>query len=58
MQARFDYATYKSRERAELALEDMFATGDVFECEGPEIEKRRVLRNGDFVNRYFITLLA
>lgn len=33
------YATYKSRERAEAALEDMFAAGEVSPGEFPKIEK-------------------
>jgi len=40
MAYRYDYAAYRSMERAEAALEDMFATGDVFESERPMIEKR------------------
>jgi hypothetical protein len=47
-EARYEYARYKTRERAEMALENMFATGDVVEAERPEIERRG--------NRYVITL--
>lgn len=36
----YRYATYNSRAKAEEALEDMFATGDVFAAEGPEIVRR------------------
>lgn len=40
IEARFDYARYKTREGAESALEDMFAAGEVSEGEFPRIEKR------------------
>ena len=52
MEPRFDYAKYKSRERAELGLEDMFASGEVSEGERPKI----VRRNTENGVRYFITL--
>jgi predicted GH43/DUF377 family glycosyl hydrolase len=48
--SRFVYATFKTYERAAACLEDMFATGDVFACEDPRIERR-----GKF---YVITLPA
>jgi len=36
---RFLYAgPYKTRERAEMSLEDMYANGDVCESERPKIE--------------------
>ena len=34
------YASFHTREAAELALEDMFARGEVFECELDGIRKR------------------
>ncbi len=40
MTIRFDYGWYRTKERAEAALEDMFAFGDVSEGEFPRIEKR------------------
>jgi len=40
MAYRYDYGFYRTRERAEMALEEMFATGEVSEGERPEIEKR------------------
>lgn len=36
---RYVYGVYKTRERAEAALEDMFAFGEVSEGEFPRIEK-------------------
>jgi hypothetical protein len=48
MTPRFVYATYRTRDAAELALESMFAEGLVCEGERPSIEKRR--------GRYAITL--
>jgi hypothetical protein len=51
---RFEYARFKSRDRAELALEDMYASGDVFEAECPLIERRSTI-NG---TRWVITLPA
>lgn len=38
---RYDYGFYKTREAAELALEDMYATGEVCEGERPRIEPPR-----------------
>lgn len=46
---RFDYASYGSYDQAELALEDMFASGDVTEAERPEIERRKTDRGIRFV---------
>lgn len=37
---RYEYASFKSPAQAALALEDMFASGDVCEAERPAIEKR------------------
>jgi hypothetical protein len=48
--ARYDYAWFRSRTKAELALEDMFACGEVMPSEFPRIERR-----GRF---FFITLPA
>lgn len=40
-EARYDYAgPYKTIERAEAVLDDMFASGDVCAGERPEIERR------------------
>lgn len=47
-EARFTYATFKTYDAAERALEEMFANGDVFEAERPLIERRG--------NRHVITL--
>lgn len=38
---RFDYARYKTRERAEMSLEDSFASGDISQGDRPLIEPRR-----------------
>jgi hypothetical protein len=35
---RYIYARAKSRDRAEAILEDMFAIGEVFESENPDVE--------------------
>ena len=56
MQARYDYATYKSLSAAEFGLEDCFASGEICEGECPDIESRKVMRQGKLVTRYFITL--
>lgn len=59
---RYTYATgYKTRESAELALEDMFAEGEVSPGEDPQIEPARVatIANGGVKSRvtgYIITL--
>jgi len=41
MTVRFAYSSHKSRAAAERALEDYFATGEVAECEHPEIKSRK-----------------
>lgn len=41
IEARYVYSSHKTRDRAEDALEDMFASGDVCEGERPMIEARR-----------------
>lgn len=38
---RYVYASYKTRERAETGLEDMFAEGEVSRGEAPRIEPKR-----------------
>lgn len=38
---RFIYATAKTKEGAQAELDDMFATGDVFESEKPLVEPIR-----------------
>ena len=49
---RYVYAAYRSRERAEAALDGMFAIGEVLEGENPRIEIRGRTK------RYVITLPA
>lgn len=39
-EARYDYATFKTLDRAEEYLEYMFAAGEVYEGERPLIERR------------------
>ena len=57
---RYEYAgPYRSIERAEAVLEDMYATGDVFECERPAIEARRGYRDrvsGRKITVYYVTV--
>ena len=55
---RYDYAVYKTLERAEIALEDCFATGDVLPGEFPRIERRggRTASWSKAVYCYVITL--
>ncbi len=55
MEARYDYASYKTYERASDALEDMFASGDVTQGERPKIEPRRSSPKRP-VERWVITL--
>lgn len=45
---RYEYASFKSWDRAESYLEYMFAAGEVSWCESPRIEARH--------GRYVITL--
>jgi uncharacterized membrane protein len=53
---RTTYATgYRTRDRAEEALEDMYAHGEVSECQLPLVES---YRNSDDNRRYKITELA
>jgi len=53
MEPRFEYAgPYKTRERAEAALEHCFATGEVVEGERPEVESRKTPKG----RRWFVTL--
>lgn len=40
MQIRFEYSRHKTEERAERALEDYFATGEVSLGDAPRIERR------------------
>lgn len=56
---RYDYGAYKTLERAQAALEDMFATGDVCEGEKPEIEKRsgKTASWSKAKTRYVVTLM-
>lgn len=54
MATRYTYAHgYKSRDAAQDALEDCFATGEVSQCERPKIEAYQSRLNG---RRYMITL--
>lgn len=48
MGARYEYGVYRSKAKAEAALEDMFADGEVSEGERPRIERKG--------NLYVITL--
>jgi hypothetical protein len=41
---RFDYGMFKTREKAELALEDYFANGEVSNADQPRIEPRKTSR--------------
>lgn len=43
--ARFPYATFRTKQAAEAALDDMWATGEVSDSDQPKIEKRKQ-RNG------------
>ena len=40
MNFQFQYASYRTRERAEAALEDMFASGEIHETEHPRIVRK------------------
>lgn len=51
-QLRFEYSRHKSEARAEMALEDYFATGEVSNADAPKIE-RRATPNGP---RWVVTL--
>lgn len=54
---RYTYSQgYRSRDAAELALDDAHATGDVLPGERPEIEAYSVTRDGRRLTRYRITL--
>lgn len=55
---RYDYATYRTLERANDALEDMFAAGEVCEGESPRVE-RRVHKTASWskaITQYVVTL--
>ena len=52
IQVRFEYSRHKSEERAEMALEDYFATGEVSDGDAPRIERRNT-HNGP---RWVVTL--
>ncbi len=57
LEARYDYAgPFKSAQRADDVLGDMFAADEVCEGERPLIESRKLRRDGKAVTRYFITL--
>lgn len=51
-QIRFEYSRHKSIERAEMALDDYFASGEVCNGDAPKIE-RRTTPNGP---RWVVTL--
>lgn len=53
----FDYAgPYGSLEKAQIALEDCYATGDIVDGERPQIEMRKVQVQNHKERRYWITL--
>lgn len=37
---RFDYSLHRSRDKAELAIEDYFASGEIDNSDQPRIERR------------------
>lgn len=41
----YEYATYSTKERAESALEDMFARDEICAAEDPQIERRTTLHH-------------
>jgi hypothetical protein len=41
---RFDYAMFKTRDKAELAIEDYFATGEIDNSDQVRIERRQTPR--------------
>lgn len=51
--SRFDYATFRDWTRANDALEDWFATGEISEGEHPEIEQRET----DNGTRFVVTMM-
>jgi hypothetical protein len=57
---RYDYARYRTEARAWSAVEDMYATGEVSECEDPHVERRTFRTPGrdGYRNeaRYVVTL--
>ena len=56
---RFDYAgPYRTEQHAADELESMFAQGDVCEGERPQLEARKVRREGKLVTRWYISLAA
>lgn len=57
IEARYDYAgPYRSATRADEVLDHMFAADEVCEGERPQIESRKIRRDGKSVTRWFITL--
>lgn len=54
---RYDLAFFKTRARAEAALEHMFAAGEVSEGEAPEVEDRsgRTRAGAPVTRRFVIT---
>ena len=54
MYDRFDYASFRSLDRAENALEHYYACGEVDDTDLPRIERRNTSTRG--VDRYVITL--
>jgi hypothetical protein len=51
---RFDYGWFKTRDRAELAIENYFAAGEIDNSDRPQIETRRTPRG----MYYAVTLLG
>ena len=52
MTERFTCSMHKTIDRAEAALEDYYATGEVYPCEQPRIERKK---NGE-TTVYIITI--
>jgi len=57
IEARYDYAgPFRSAERADDVLADMFNRDEVCEGERPEIVSRKPRIGGRYVKRWYITL--
>jgi hypothetical protein len=53
----FRYSTHKSRKAAEAALEDYFASGEVFPSEFSEIRSRRERVPPHYWSRWFYDIM-